>query len=199
MPQDSPPSPDVANGLIVKDSPLGVAFLFLVVALVLAPAGVLAVQAWWAGKLFFGMKVAGYGALIGVGGIVAGLYSFASLINTFLQQNYLVIGDDRFQQVQYGKVIIQIPFANVSRVDHGEHSLLGEYVSFSLVDRNDPQTIIAGWLRQEGDRDFQIFDTGWQMPLEQLHQELTSRLLDRASNGNAAALRGINLRSANRR
>src|SRR5215470_12556046 len=124
MPQVSPTSPQVAKGLIVKEASLGVALLFLVVALTITPAGVLAVHAWWAGKLFFGIKVPGYGALIGLGGIVAGLVSFASLINTFLQRNYLVIGDDCFQQVQYGRVIVQIPFANISRVDYGEHSLL---------------------------------------------------------------------------
>ena len=188
MPQDSPTSPQIADGLIVKDSSLGAVLIFLVVALIVTPAGVLSVHAWWAGKLFFGIKVAGYGALLGLGGIVAGLVSFASLINTFLQRNYLVIGDDRFQQVQYGRVIVQIPFANVSRVDYGEHSLLGEFVSFSLLGRNDHQTIIADWLPQQGDCEFQIFDTGWQMPLQELHQELASRLHGRADNGVTSVL-----------
>jgi hypothetical protein len=100
MPQESPTSPQVANGLSVKESSFVAALSFLAVALIVTPACVLAVHAWWAGKLFFGIKVAGYGALIGLGGIVAGLVSFASLINTFLQRNYLVIGDDCFQQVQ---------------------------------------------------------------------------------------------------
>ena len=175
MSQESPPNPQVATGLIVKDSPLGVALLFLV-ALIVTPAGVLAVHAWWAGKLFFGIKVAGYGALLGVAGIFAGLFSFASLINTFLQRNYLVIGDDCFQQVQYGRVIVQIPFANVARIDYGEHSLLGKHVSFSVVDRYDRRTFVADWLRQRGDSDFQIAEAGWQMPLPQLYEELESRL-----------------------
>jgi hypothetical protein len=196
MRQDPPTSPQVASGLIVKSSTLVAALIFLVVALLLTPAGVLAVHAWWAGKHFFGIKVVGYGALIGLGGIVAGLVSFASLINTFLQRNYLVIGDDCFQQVQYGRVIVQIPFANISHVDYGEHSLLGEFVSFSLIDRTDRQTIIADWLPQ-GDCDFQIYDTGWQMPLEELHQELASRLRGRADNGVGSALGGMNVRSAN--
>jgi hypothetical protein len=196
MPQDSPTSPQIADGLIVKDSSLGAVLIFLVVALIVTPAGVLAVHAWWAGKLFFGIKVAGYGALIGLGGIVAGLVSFASLINTFLQRNYLVIRDNCFQQVQYGRVIVQIPFANISRVDYGEHSLLGEFVSFSLIDRNDSQTIIADWL-PHGDCDFQIYDAGWRMPLPELHQELASRLRGRADNGVASALGGMNVQPAN--
>jgi hypothetical protein len=190
MSQDSPSGPQVTSGLIVKESRLGVALLFLVVTLIATPAGILAVQAWWTGKLFFGISVAGYGALLGVGGIVTGLVSFASLINTFLQRNYLVIGVDCFQQVQYGKVIAQIPFANVSRVDHEEHSLLGKYVRFSLVDRNDRDTIIGGWLVHESNCDFQIFDTGWQMPLESLHEELATRLLDRAGTRVVPASRG---------
>jgi hypothetical protein len=199
MGQDSTGNPQVVNGLIVKESRLLPALIFLVITLLVTPAGVLALHAWWAGTLFFGIKVAGYGALIGLGGIVAGLYSFASLINTFLQRNYLVIGDNCFQQVQYGKVIVQIPFANVSRVDYSEHSLLGEFVSFSIVDRSDRQTIIADWLPQRGDCEFQIFDAGWQMPLEQLHGELTSRLRSRAHNGVASALGGLNARSGTRR
>jgi hypothetical protein len=199
MPQDSPTSPQVANGLIVKDSSLAPALIFLVVALIVTPAGVLSVHAWWAGKLFFGIKVAELGALIGLGGIVAGLVSFASLINTFLQRNYLVIGDDYFQQVQYGRVIVQIPFANISRVDHGEHSLLGEFVNFSLIDRNDRQTVIADWLPHQGDCDLQIYDTGWHMPLLELHQELAIRLRGRAVNGVASALSGMNLQSTNLR
>ena len=183
MLQESPTSPQVANGLIVKDSSLGAALIFLVVALVATPAGVLAAHAWWTGKLFFGIKVAGYGALLGLGGIVAGLVSFASLINTFLQRNYLVIGDDCFQQVQYGKVIVQIPFANISQVDYGEHSLLGKYVSFSVVNPNDGRTVIADWLRQRDDSDFQIADAGWQMPLPELYEELEGRVHARAAKG----------------
>jgi hypothetical protein len=199
MPQDSSASPQVVSGLIVKDSPLVAALIFLVVALVITPAGVLAVHAWWAGRLFFGIEVAGYGALIGLGGIVAGLFSVAGLINTFLMRDYLVIGDDCLQQVQYGQVIVQIPFANVSCVVYGEHSLLGEFVSFSLIDCNDRQTIIADRLRQPGDADFRMYDTGWQMPLQELQLQLESRLRVRAHNGVPSALGGMNARTGNRR
>ena len=85
-------------------------------------------------------------------------------------------------------MIVHIPFANLSGLEYGEHSLLGEFVSFSLIDRNDRQTIIADWLRQRGDCAFQIFDAGWQMPLQKLHQELASRLRGRADNGVASVL-----------
>ena len=94
-------------------------------------------------------------------------------------------------------MIVHIPFANLSGLEYGEHSLLGEFVSFSLIDRNDRQTIIADWLRQRGDCDFQIADAGWQMPLPELHQKLASRLRGRAGNGVTSALGGMNVQSAN--
>ncbi len=187
MPQDSQTSPQIVNGLIVKDSTLAPALCFLAVILLATPAGAMAVHAWWTGELFFGINVAWYGAALGFAGIAGGLLSIASLINTFLQKNYLVIGDDCFQQVQYGKVIVQIPFDNISRLEFGEHSLLGKFIKFFFINENDRRTTCSKRLKPVGgDSSFEIADAGWCMPLEALHAELESRLPGQRGPGRAS-------------
>jgi hypothetical protein len=191
MPQDSQRTPQLVKGLIVKDSKLVAALVFLVIIFGATPTGALAVHAWWTGQLFFGMNVVWYGALLGFVGIVVGLYSVASLINTFLQKNYLIIGEDCFQQIQYGKVIVQIPFDNISRLEYGEHSILGKSIDFSFRDKDDPRTICADWLRHSAmDFDFQIAEAGWQLPMEELHEKLEARLAERLDRGRLSTLRG---------
>jgi hypothetical protein len=198
MPHNSETKLPVVKGLIVKDSTLAPVLVFLVIILGATPAGALAVHAWWAGKLFFGMKLAWYGALIGLVGVISGLFSIGGLINTFRQKNLLVIGEECFQKLQYGKVIVQIPFANIARLEYGEHSLLGKFIDFKFIDAADPRTICLDSLSKlDRDCDFQIADAGWRMPMEALHKELESRLPGRAlpGRGRLAKLRSEDFQS----
>jgi hypothetical protein len=166
------------EGETFHDSRLGL-FGFLFGYILLGVVGLLLLwAAWWtdffAGNQFVDrIHVAIIGGLLLLAGIILTPYSLLNL----LRPGRLIVGTDRLQRVVGSRrVVTQIPFHNIAKVELVEDARKGKYIGINLADPNDPETWnpdaefykkwkICSW-------DYEISTAAQPLPLEQIYERL---------------------------
>jgi hypothetical protein len=140
----------------------GIALLCL--ALVL---GIVLIWAWWKGidlpLPLFGERNRNAAAIAGAFMVVmAALFLPIAIIYSFAREK-LILGTDRLQIVQYGKVCVQIPARNIARIaiDHDEGVA---FLGIDLKNPDDVETFAEGWDFKENK------SAGWHYRLSDFYQ-----------------------------
>jgi hypothetical protein len=166
------------EGEIVRDRPLKTLGFCLLTIFVLAPAGAGLVWAWWTELSLGDRRISWYGAVIGAGLVLGGILAIPLSVLCFIRRQRLIFGKDCFQNVRGEKVTIQIPYANIARVEMDEAEFTGKFVGIDLHDPNDSQTLCPGAMITKNGFGwhYKITDDSWTMPLTQIRSQIIKRL-----------------------
>ena len=158
--------------------PLVKAFGILLFSLFVLSAGVLLIWAWWT-EVFVGNRfatpsqVAFFGAVLLLAGPL-GIYLF--LLSLF-RPGRLILGGDRLQYVVgRRRVVVQIPFHNIAKVELVQEAGKREYIGIELADPKDPDTwcpnaqLFKKWRGLSWH--YVISTSSPAMPLGQIHERL---------------------------
>jgi hypothetical protein len=151
----------------------------LLVFALMVPAGALAAYCWWFGIEFLGGRV--LTAKAGIAGLVAvPLGAFLVLVAAALLASAkdLVIGADCVQMLSRGRVVVHIPYRNVSETYVSGEGAAG-VVGLRLRDRDDPAMLVPSWTKDR--YEIQVLTYG--KPLEHVQRALNERLAAFRSGG----------------
>ena len=135
----------------------------------------------WIG--FIGELAAGpMGFKLGLLGAFAVPVGFAGVpvsVLALLRRCRLILGEDRLQLVtKQGRVLTQIPYRNIDRVELVLAPPKVKCVGINLKDLGDSETLNAG--SEEAKRQtgwhYRITKSNWLLPLQQIHERLQRRL-----------------------
>jgi hypothetical protein len=154
----------------------------LVMFILFIPVGAWAAWAWWTEASLLGYK---FTPIVGLGGVLfalLGLVGVPATIALMFRKPRLIVGEDRLQHVtKQGRVLTQIPYRNIERVELTRGPEKEKFIGIDLKDPSDPETLNTdsektkrwtGWHHR-------ITKSGWLLPLEQIH-DLLQRRLERA-------------------
>jgi hypothetical protein len=159
--------------------PLARLFGLLLFSILLVPVGLLLLWAGWWTDLFVGNRLAApslvalFGAVLLLGGTLGTPLGLLWL----LRRGRLLLGTDRLQYVVgRRRVVVQIPFHNIAKVELVQEAGKEKYIGIDLADPKDPDTwcpnaeFFKKW--RVSSWHYQISIASLAMPLEQIYERL---------------------------
>jgi hypothetical protein len=147
-------------------------------ALVALSVGVWIIWAWWAGDVWGSLSFTPGGAFLGAFFAVTGLLGTPTFIFMLFNGPRLILGKDCLQEATVrGRVLFQIPYRNIARMELF-HTKDKKFIGIDLHDPKDPETLLnyAAWGKKVTGWHYTIVTAAWQVPLEQIHDRLQTRL-----------------------
>lgn len=168
----------LAEGEIVRDSPLQTLGLCLLAIFVFAPLGVGMMWAWWTEFSFLDRQIAWYGAFLGAVFLLGGIIAVPLAFLCFFRRNQLIFGKDCLQLVRHEIVTIQIPYKNIARLGMDESEVTGQYVGIDLSNPSEAGTLCPGAAVTKNGFGwhYTLSDESWTMSLSQIHDQIKKRV-----------------------
>jgi hypothetical protein len=177
MSQARPENLEPVAGEEVEDSILAILKLILFM-LVLLPVGGFLVCAWWTELDIVGRRINMAGGILGAIGFLSSVVLVPLLALSLFFKNRLIIGADRLQQVHgKGRVSLQIPYANISKIELVNKPGEDPFIGIDLKDVDDPETYCRGFAtvkKLEGWH-YRYGNTTAKLPVQQVYDHVLAR------------------------
>ncbi len=170
------------DGRVIRDSVLILITWGVLALFVLAPLGSIVTGAWWNGWTFGNRQISWYGALLGAILAVIGILGGPAILIRIFRRESLIVGKNCLQSVVGGeRVTVQIPYANIAKIElvrdqGGAHA--ENFIGVMLADTQDAATLCPA-------AEATMRALGWHhkipkgfrpMPLEQLYELIVQQM-----------------------